>query len=368
MPRGDLPSSSGPRADLDPVNLLSGGSGDNLISFDEVITRADRRGVNFGKGNPSNRLRYFTKIGLLPHAKRKSFNGGSPSGAYPEWVIDRLVEIERELSKGKSVQSLLREEKEVPKPQVSSQLQQFIFTPIPQIKKEEPQPQVTSPPIEKGPPLELFAEERYDFPIKITPTYYLAALALVLVSLPVLYLLNPSLKNNTNDIISYLKGLNPQIAQQDIANLDVPEPFSQVLGSVTDPFLTINVETDVNALLNAKGGIKTKGADVDAETGRVFASNILYGVQEGTSVDVSGDPQNPTISVTGIVASVSGTSGRITSTGGSDPVIDIASTYAGQTSINTIGTVTTGVWQATAVGPTFGGTGQTSVTRGDVIY
>src|SRR3990167_10225829 len=300
MPKGYLPSSSGPRADSDPFDPSSGGNGNNLISFEEVVTRAKRAGVNFGKGSPHNRLRYFTKIGLLPHAKRRSFGGHNPSGAYPEWVINRLVEIERELAKGKSVQALLRKQKTESSELNVGQLPTFTFTPIPQIKKEEPQPQVTSPPIEKGPPLELFAEERYDFPIKITPTYYLAALALVLVSLPVLYLLNPSLKNNTNDIISYLKGLNPQIAQQDIANLDVPEPFSQVLGSVTDPFLTINVETDVNALLNAKGGIKTKGADVDAETGRVFASNILYGVQEGTSVDVSGDPQNPTISVTGI--------------------------------------------------------------------
>lgn len=49
------------------------------------------------------------------------------------------------------------------------------------------------------------------------------------------------------------------------------------------------------------------------------------------------------------VASVSGTTDRITSTGGTTPVIDIAATYAGQTSITTLGTIVTGVWNGTAI-------------------
>lgn len=44
----------------------------------------------------------------------------------------------------------------------------------------------------------------------------------------------------------------------------------------------------------------------------------------------------------GTVTSVSGTTNRITSTGGTTPVIDIAATYVGQTSITTLGTITTG--------------------------
>lgn len=42
------------------------------------------------------------------------------------------------------------------------------------------------------------------------------------------------------------------------------------------------------------------------------------------------------------VTSVSGTTNRITSTGGTTPVIDIAATYVGQTSITTLGTIATG--------------------------
>ena len=51
----------------------------------------------------------------------------------------------------------------------------------------------------------------------------------------------------------------------------------------------------------------------------------------------------------GTVTSVSGTAARITSTGGATPVIDIAATYVGQTSITTLGTITTGVWNGTAI-------------------
>lgn len=47
--------------------------------------------------------------------------------------------------------------------------------------------------------------------------------------------------------------------------------------------------------------------------------------------------------------SVSGTANRITSTGGITPVIDIAATYVGQTSITTLGTITTGTWNATDI-------------------
>lgn len=57
------------------------------------------------------------------------------------------------------------------------------------------------------------------------------------------------------------------------------------------------------------------------------------------------------------VTSVTGTANRITSTGGTTPVIDIAATYVGQASITTLGTIGTGTWQGNVVGPTYGGTG-----------
>lgn len=52
---------------------------------------------------------------------------------------------------------------------------------------------------------------------------------------------------------------------------------------------------------------------------------------------------------TGLVTSVSGTSNRITVTGTTTPVIDISGSYVGQSSITTLGTITTGVWNGTPI-------------------
>lgn len=79
---------------------------------------------------------------------------------------------------------------------------------------------------------------------------------------------------------------------------------------------------------------------------------------------------------TGNTIDVIGTADRITVNADS---VDIAATYAGQTSIVTVGTVTTGAWEATPVDIAFGGTGETTAqaafdalspltTLGDLVY
>lgn len=70
----------------------------------------------------------------------------------------------------------------------------------------------------------------------------------------------------------------------------------------------------------------------------------------------------------GGVTSVSGTTNRITSTGGATPVIDIDAAYVGQSSITTLGTVTTGTWTATKLAEAYGGTNQSTYTTGDTLY
>lgn len=67
---------------------------------------------------------------------------------------------------------------------------------------------------------------------------------------------------------------------------------------------------------------------------------------------------------TGNTLDVGGTANRITV---NTDTIDIASTYVGQTSITTLGTVTTGTWNGTTVGVAYGGTGITSATQGSVL-
>ena len=51
----------------------------------------------------------------------------------------------------------------------------------------------------------------------------------------------------------------------------------------------------------------------------------------------------------------------------SDEIV-IKSTYPGQTSITTLGTIATGTWQGTVIDEVYGGTGQSSYTTGDVLY
>jgi hypothetical protein len=77
-------------------------------------------------------------------------------------------------------------------------------------------------------------------------------------------------------------------------------------------------------------------------TGRTLTIN-------GTAFDLSANRSWNVGTVTG----VTGTTNRITSSGGATPIIDIASTYVGQLSITTLGTIGTGVWQGTAIGDAY---------------
>jgi hypothetical protein len=62
---------------------------------------------------------------------------------------------------------------------------------------------------------------------------------------------------------------------------------------------------------------------------------------------------------------IAGTAARISVANGdgvaSNPTIDISSNYAGQASITTLGTITTGTWQGTTIATANGGTGRTSI-------
>ena len=48
--------------------------------------------------------------------------------------------------------------------------------------------------------------------------------------------------------------------------------------------------------------------------------------------------------------------------------LQIKTTYPGQTSITTLGTIATGVWQGTVIDEVYGGTGQSSYTTGDILH
>ncbi len=63
------------------------------------------------------------------------------------------------------------------------------------------------------------------------------------------------------------------------------------------------------------------------------------------------------------VNSVTGTANRITIGGTSaDPTVDISTSYAGQSSIITLGTIGTGTWNGATIGTPYGGTGATTLS------
>lgn len=129
----------------------------------------------------------------------------------------------------------------------------------------------------------------------------------------------------------------------------------------------------------ASNWVLTRSTDFDTPATMVPGSFII--VNNGTVNANSAWIETATIVVVGTdpviwsqfgtlgVQSVSGTAGRITSTGGMNPVIDIDATYVGQTSINTVGVVTAGTWNATVIGLTYGGTNANLIaSNGGIVW
>ena len=98
---------------------------------------------------------------------------------------------------------------------------------------------------------------------------------------------------------------------------------------------------------------------VNSDSGWVLTTDgtITLGSTNLTFVQFSGAGQiiaGGGLTKTGNTLDVGGTANRITINADS---IDIASTYVGQSSITTLGTIATGTWQATIINPIYGGTG-----------
>jgi hypothetical protein len=103
-------------------------------------------------------------------------------------------------------------------------------------------------------------------------------------------------------------------------------------------------------------------------TGNVFSVNVA--ANSGLEIVSDNLTLKSTLAGHGLtltsgVLAVGGVDGRITV---NENNVDIASTYIGQTSITTLGTITTGVWNSTVISPIYGGTGLTEFAVGDLLY
>lgn len=169
---------------------------------------------------------------------------------------------------------------------------------------------------------------------------------------------------------------SPSVAVQYDADSGSATPAANILNLVGGTGLsttaagntvTFDLDTPVDETLGGTGQTTFATGDILYASAANTLSKLAIG-SPGQVLTVSGGIPSWQTDGGGTVTSVSGTLNRITSTGGTTPVIDIAATYVGQTSITTLGTVTTGTWNATTIGVTVGGTGLTTAAQGDLLY
>ena len=84
-----------------------------LISVDDLIKILKEKNIDLGKGDPYNRIRYYTKIGWLPHMIRKKNENKIISGHYPEDVIEKIIFIEKIKAEGLSNEEITKKIKEL---------------------------------------------------------------------------------------------------------------------------------------------------------------------------------------------------------------------------------------------------------------
>lgn len=184
---------------------------------------------------------------------------------------------------------------------------------------------------------------------------------------------------NKRYVDAIASGVDPKGSVRAATTADITLSGPQTIDGVSiiagDRVLVKNQVTgSQNGIYVAAAGAWSRATDAD--TSPEVNSGMFCFVEEGTVAAGYGyvlTTANPitlgstplTFTQFSSAGSVSGTTNRITVTAG---VVDISASYVGQTSITTLGTITTGVWHGTALSEIYGGTNQTSYATGDILY
>lgn len=143
------------------------------------------------------------------------------------------------------------------------------------------------------------------------------------------------------------------------------------VGDVSNPFvLTRATDADDNTELTAGAFTFVEEGSTQADNGYVLTTNgtITLGTTAITFEQFSGAGQidaGDGLTKSGNTINVVGTADKITV---SANAVTIASTYVGQSSITTLGTIATGTWNGDVIQYNYGGTGQSSYAQGDIVY
>ncbi len=108
-----------------------------------------------------------------------------------------------------------------------------------------------------------------------------------------------------------------------VLKVNVPSVFGKKASFLDS--VDISKGLTVGGVATMSGGIITNNADINAGTGRLTASNVVYSVLAGNNISITGDPQNPTISADfggGVVSSFQGQSGAVSLLQGSGIGLD----------------------------------------------
>ena len=176
----------------------------------------------------------------------------------------------------------------------------------------------------------------------------------------------------------YLTDSTPPSPVMKINGIIIPLSSGSVATSVTGTTDQINVSPTTgavvvslanNAILPGTGGVTLPQGNTAARAGG--SGTIRFNSQTGVFESTSDGINWATIETSAIgVVSVSGTAGRITCspTIGS-VVVDIDSTYVGQTSITTLGTITSGTWNGSIIDLVHGGTNANlTASNGGIVW
>lgn len=95
------------------ANIKDLGTPDDLISTRDLIEIAQNLGVDLGKSNQKERIRYFIKLGILPQTVKKSSYEGKIVGHLPSWALERLLYVDRLYARGLSYPKIAQKLKRI---------------------------------------------------------------------------------------------------------------------------------------------------------------------------------------------------------------------------------------------------------------